>query len=130
MEEFLKLVKEFAFRRSTASERVNSTPAFLFSAQLTASNVGAATAVIRNGHDANAEAMIDLSAVSYTSDKRIFVPPIYFRNGLYVDFGLNVVSVLMSFRQTGDIEAAAGKRSLKSFLPSWLGGPAGTQKAT
>lgn len=130
MEEFLKLCLACAFRKLTETDQVSETPAYLFSAHLVASSVGAATATVRNGHGTLAESIVHLSCPAYSADPRIFVPPIYFSNGIYVNVGSNVVSVLIQFRQTGDLKMPTEARSLRSFIPSWLGGPARVRKAT
>lgn len=123
MEEFLKLVKEFTRLRLTTSGRGNDKPAYLFSAHLVADSGGTATASIYDSQGVFGDPLVNLSAPQSSVDPRIFFPPLYFDKGIYVDFGPHVTSILLQFRQTKDIEALTGTRSLKSYIPSWLGGP-------
>jgi hypothetical protein len=123
MEEFLNLCKEFAHGRLTASGRANDRPAYLFSAHLVATSGGTATASIYNSQGAFGDPEADLSAPASGVDQRVFVPPLYFDKGIYVNFGNNVTSVLLQYRQIGDMQKLVETRSLKSYIPSWLGGP-------
>jgi hypothetical protein len=123
MEDFLKLVKEFASLRLKDSGLVNGRPAFLFSVHLVADSGGIATAAIYNSQTASGDPLVDLSAPSGSTDQRVFVPPLFFDKGIYADLGDHATSILLQFRQTGDLQRATKIRSLKSYLPSWLGGP-------
>jgi hypothetical protein len=123
MEEFLALVKGIAFRRLTASDVVNKRSAYLFAAHLVAAASGDSKAIIREGVDISGEPKITLSALNYASDRAIFVPPVYFEKGIYVQVGAGTSEVLLQFKQAGDMGKLAMTRSLKSYIPPWLGGP-------
>ena len=130
MEEFLDLIKQFAKRRLTQSGQVSTTPAFLVSAHLVADSGGTATAAIYDSQGANGDPEVDLSAPSSGVDPRVFIPPLYFNKGIYLSCGSHVTSVLLHYRNTGDIAKLAAARSLKSYLPSWLQWPARGPKST
>jgi hypothetical protein len=85
------------WERITADKKITGRPCFLYAAHLTASAVGAATAVVRDGTETAAEAVINLAALTSSFDTRNFDPPIYLKKGLYVDVGDNVTSVLVHF---------------------------------
>lgn len=89
--------KALEYDRATADKKISNRPVFLYAAHLVASSVGAATAIIRDGHDTNGEAVVDLAALTSSVDPRKFDPPIYLKKGLYVDIGSNVTSVLVHF---------------------------------
>ena len=130
MEEFLKLIKEFTYKRLIASGLVNDMETYLFSAHLVADSGGTATALIYDGQSASDKPIVDLSAPQSSVDRRVFVPPLYFYKGLHVEFGSHVTSVLLIFRQTRDIEPPAKPFSFKQYLPSWLGGAQKEPKGT
>ncbi len=89
--------KELESEETSVDKKFSNGPCFLSAAHLTASSGGAATAIIRDGHDITGEAKIYLSALTSATDPRFFNPPIYFKKGLYVDVGLNVTSVMVHF---------------------------------
>lgn len=120
MKEFFDAIKDCAFFRVTQSRLVESKPAYLFAAHLIASNVGAGTAGIYNGHTDTGDLLVDLSAPHYSRDRAVFIPPLFFSRGIYVSIGSNVVSVVLQFRQTGDLEKAPQTDKPRSWLPSWL----------
>ena len=97
MDKYLIFSKAVGYARLTADSLVSQGPCFLISADLIASAVGAATAVIRDGNDANSEAVVDLTAVTSYSDSRTFDPPIFLKRGLFVDVGSNVAAVLVRY---------------------------------
>ena len=72
-------------------------PCFLSAAHLTAGTGGAATAIIRDGHNTDAEAKVYMSALTSANDLRQFNPPLYFKRGLDLDVGSNVTSLLVHF---------------------------------
>lgn len=82
---------------TSVDKKVSNLPCFLSAAHLTAGSGGAATAIIRDGHDTTGEAKIHLAALTSATDPRFFSPPIYFKRGLYVDVASNVTSVLVHF---------------------------------
>lgn len=94
--------KELEYERVTIDGRVSNKPTFLYSVALVASTGGAATAVIRDGHDTSADAAIDLAALTSSYDFRKFDPPLYLKKGLYVDVGSNVTAVLVHYLETKD----------------------------
>lgn len=89
--------KELEYDRTTADKKICNRPVFLYAAHLVAGTGGAATAVIRDGHDAGGEAVLDLAALTSSCDPRRFEPPIYLKKGLFVDVGSNVTAVLVHF---------------------------------
>ena len=122
IEQLLKLVKQCSFRIETRSGLINPGPAYIISAHLVASSAGAATATIYDGHGTIGSLKANLTAPQSASDPRTFIPPIYCEQGIYLDVGLNVTSVSIQFRQAGDLSTPIEPRSVKSFLPTWLGG--------
>lgn len=97
MEKRLQDSRGVGRRRITADSLVSPKPCFVFSVSLVADAVGAATAVIRDGHNTGAEAVIDLAALTSSVDDRNYDPPFYFEKGLYVDVGSNVTSLLIRY---------------------------------
>ncbi|MBS3920022.1 MAG: hypothetical protein KG012_14180 [Deltaproteobacteria bacterium] len=97
MENLLLKSKGVAYRRITGDSLVSPSPCFLFSVELVANAVGAATAVLRDGSDANAEAVIDLAALTSSVDIRGYNPPLFFKRGLFVDVKSNVTAVLLRY---------------------------------
>jgi hypothetical protein len=89
--------KETQTQRLTTDGEAYQHGAFLYAAHLTASTVGVATAVIRDGHNTDGEIKVDLAALTSSKDNRNFDPPIYFKKGIYVDVGDNVTSVIVHF---------------------------------
>ena len=89
--------KEGQTERITADGQAYAKPAFLYAAHLTADTVGAATAVIRDGHGTTGDIKVDLAALTSSKDNRNFDPPIYCKKGIYVDVGSNVTSVIVHF---------------------------------
>lgn len=81
----------------TADEKVSGRPCFLYAAHLAAGTGGAATAIIRDGTETAADAVITLAALTSSFDVRNFDPPIYFKKGIHVDVGNNVTSVLVVY---------------------------------
>lgn len=94
--------KELEHDRATADKKSCNRPCFLYAAHLTAGTGGAATAVIRDGHDSNGEIKVDLAALTSSKDNRNFDPPVYFKKGLYLDVGDNVTSVIVHFLPSRD----------------------------
>jgi len=92
-----KYWKDLEYDRTVVDKRVSNRPCFLYAAHLVATTGGAATAVIRDGHDTSGEAVVDLAALTSSCDPREFDPPIYLKKGLYVDVGSNVTAVLVHF---------------------------------
>ena len=122
MLEFLKLCLAFSSRRATESGLITSGPALIFSVYMVAKATGDATAALYDTHGAFGKPLVDLAAVQSSTDPRVFVPPIYFDQGVWVEFGDNVASVLVQFRRTRELVRRHEKPSLRSYLPSWLGG--------
>lgn len=122
MEEFFRECKTFNFERATVSKQLSKAPAFLFSAHLTSGGGGAGTGTLYDGHTTNGNAKVDLSAPVNSSDPRTFIPPIYFDQGIYFGAGSNVTSIIVTIRRVRDLARDGKKRSLRSLLPSWLGG--------
>ena len=89
--------KELEYDRSAVDKKVCNRPVFLYAAHLVATSGGASTAVIRDGHDSNGDIVIDLAALTSSSDIRKFDPPLYLKKGLFVDVGAFVASVLVHF---------------------------------
>jgi hypothetical protein len=89
--------KEMETEETSVDIKISNGPCFLSAAHLTASSGGAATAIIRDGHDTTGEAKIYLSALTSATDPRFFSPPLYFKRGLYIDLASNVTSVLVHF---------------------------------
>jgi hypothetical protein len=89
--------KETQHDRVTVDKTVSSHPCFLFACSLTAGTGGAATAVIRDGHETASDPKIDLAAITSNHDNRNYNPPLFLKTGLFVDVGSNVTSVLVHF---------------------------------
>jgi len=89
--------KEMEVRETSVDAKFSNGPCFLSAAHLVAGSGGAATAIIRDGHDISGEAKVYLAALTSATDPRFFNPPIYFKKGLYVDVASNVTSVLVHF---------------------------------
>ena len=130
MLELLKLSKTFTHKRLTASGLIISGPALVFSAHLVAGTGGAATAAIYDSHGVFGQPVIDLSAIQSSTDVRVFIPPIYFDQGVYGTLGSNVTSLSIHLRKTRNINRPSEPSFFRSLLPSWLGGSAKeTEKA-
>lgn len=101
MDDDIKTLKRFSkkliHRRITKSSRAWNKPCLIYSASITGSDAGGATAVLRDGHGTADKEVIDLAAPISSMDKMRFSPPIYLDKGLYVDVGENVTSVLVHF---------------------------------
>lgn len=97
MNKKLKDDKGVGYSRVVADSLVSPEPCFLISVSLVSSAVGVSTAVIRNGHNTDAEAVIDLAALASAVDDRHYNPPMPFTKGLYIDVGSNVTSVLVQY---------------------------------
>ena len=130
MLEFLKLCKTFARTRLTESGLVTTGPALIFMVHMAAGPGGPATAAVYDSHGAFGKPVVDMTAVQSSTDPRVFVPPIYFDQAVYAEFGLNVTSILVQFRQTRHLKTTTETSFLKSILPSWLGGPEREPKST
>ena len=89
--------KKVGWMRVTADSLISPEPCFLLSVCLVADTVGAATAVIRDGHNTSGEAVINLAALTSSKDDRYYGNPLFFKTGLYVDVGSNVTSVLVQW---------------------------------
>jgi hypothetical protein len=89
--------KELDHDLVTVDKKVSNRPCFLYSACLVAGTGGAATAVIRDGHETASEAVLDLGALTSSNDIRKFDPPLYLKKGMFVDVGSNVTSVFVLF---------------------------------
>jgi len=89
--------KSLTYDVTAADKKISGRPCFLYAAHLAAGSGGAATAIIRDGTETSADAVITLAALTSSIDVRNFDPPLYFKKGLYVDVGSNVTSVLVSF---------------------------------
>lgn len=89
--------KDLELDETAVDKKVSNGPCFLSAAHLTASSGGAATAIVRDGHDTTGEAKIHLAALTSATDPRFFNPPLFFRRGLYIDVGSNVTSLLVHF---------------------------------
>ena len=89
--------KEIESLHVSEDTKATGKPCFLYSASLVATTGGAATAVLRDGHDTNAEAKLYLAALTSSYDQRKFDPPLYFKKGLFIDVGSYVTSVHVEF---------------------------------
>lgn len=89
--------KELVSDLVTADKKVSNRPCFLYGCSLVAGTGGAATAVIRDGHETTSEGVIDLAALTSSYDTRKFDPPLYLKRGMFVDVGSNVTSVFVHF---------------------------------
>lgn len=97
-----KYWKQLEHDRAAADKKICNRSCFLYAAHLVANTVGVATAVIRDGHDAGGDAVVDLAALTSSNDPRMFNPPIYFKKGLFVDIGDNVTAVFVHFLPVKD----------------------------
>lgn len=83
--------------RVTASGRVSERPCFVYSI----CGIGLAQAsnvyTIYDGHSTAGKAMFRLVAGQYAADFRLFASPLYFANGLYVDFTTNGEEACIQF---------------------------------
>ena len=97
LETMEKYWKEIEYDRTAVDKKVCNRPCFLYAAHLVATTGGAATTVIRDGHDTGGETVVDLAALTSSNDPRKFDPPIFLKKGLYIDVGSNVTSVLVHY---------------------------------
>jgi len=97
LDKTLKDPKGVGYLRVTTDSLVSPKPCFLLSVSLVSSAVGVSTAVIRDGHNTDAEAVVDLAALASDNDSRTYDPPFFFKKGLYVDIGSNVTAVLVRY---------------------------------
>lgn len=56
---------------------------------------------VYDGHDSTGKFKFTLVAGSYTPDFRLFAPPLYFANGIYVEFTTNGEEVCCQYLQLG-----------------------------
>jgi hypothetical protein len=80
-----------------ASGRVCQGPAYLFAVHLTANSSGVSTADVYDGHSTGGQKKVALSAFADGTDPRAFYPPILFNQGIYLDAGSNVDSVMVQY---------------------------------
>lgn len=80
-----------------ADARVTQGPAYLFAVHLTANSTGVSTADVYDGHNASGQKKVALSAFADGSDPRAFYPPVLFNQGIYLDCGSNVDSVMVQY---------------------------------
>lgn len=83
--------------RVTADSLISPEPCFVLSAELVSSAAGVSTAALRDGHNTDADILVDLAALASAADPRSWTPPIYFQKGLFVDIGANVTAVLVRY---------------------------------
>jgi hypothetical protein len=95
--EFMDLWKTVRTERMAADRYVNPGPCYLFSATLVSTSAGVSTASIYDGAGTGGERKVDLSAYADGSDPRSWYPPLVFNQGLYIDVGSNVSSVVVQF---------------------------------
>lgn len=81
----------------TASGRVCEGPAYLFAVHLTANSTGVSTVDVYDGHTTGGRKKVALSAFADGSDPRAFYPPVLFNQGIYLDCGSNVDSVMVQY---------------------------------
>jgi len=80
-----------------ADHQVCNGPAYLFAVHLTANSTGVSTADVYDGHTTGGTKKVALSAFADGSDPRAFYPPIFCSQGIYLDCGSNVDSVMVQF---------------------------------
>ena len=72
---------------------------YLVDAILSAAAGGASTVTIYDGHNTSGKVLVILSCVASTKDHLNPREPIPFENGLYVDVGSNVASLLVQSKR-------------------------------
>lgn len=90
--------KEIAWVSVNADTLVCPTPVFLFSASIHSDGSGEADAQLFDATSLLASGKhIDLYAADEEMDQLRWLPPLYFSQGLYVDIGTNVDSVVVQY---------------------------------
>ena len=97
LETFQTYWKDIQDKEVAVDTKACNAPCFLSAVHLTAGTGRAATATLRDGHDASGEIKLQLAALTSAADIRQFTPPIYFKQGLFVDVGSNVTSCFVQF---------------------------------
>ena len=91
--------EKLVIRRVTENAVVLARPCSLCFISITAGSGGPATAIVRNGSDGNAEAILDLGAPTSSMAHGEFQRPLYFSRGIFLEVGSNVTSVLVQVKQ-------------------------------
>ena len=81
----------------TADHIVSPGPAYLFAVHLVSNSTGVSTADVYDGHGTGGTNKVALSAFADGSDPRAFYPPIFCSQGIYLDCGSNVDSVMIQY---------------------------------
>lgn len=88
-----RLCDRLSWARIEADAIICPGPCYIFGVELTASAVGAATAILYNGLNALGPKFVDLSCVLSTKDHREYGQPRFLDKGLFIAVGSNVTSV-------------------------------------
>ena len=97
VDNMLQLAEETTVARVTADRELSSRAAYVFSVTISSNGSGESDAVLRDGVDATGEIVLDLYCADEEQGQLNFDPPIFFRKGIFVDYGTNVESVVVQF---------------------------------
>lgn len=91
--------RQKSFERVTASGIVSESPCLVSS--ICGLGIASTTNLytIYDGTGTGGKVKMRLVAVAYDSDFRLYVPPLFFANGIYVDFTTNGSEVTVHFQQ-------------------------------
>lgn len=78
---------------------VNKGPCFVFNALISSDGGGEADALVYDGFGTDGKKRLDLYCVDEAMAQTPLFPPMYFRQGIYVDIGSNVEAVTIMFMQ-------------------------------
>jgi len=97
VESLLYLARQTSVARATADLILSSRAAYVFSVTISSNGSGESDAVLRDGVDATGEIVLDLYCADEEQHQLEFNVPVYFRKGIFVDYGTNVQSVVVQF---------------------------------
>lgn len=81
----------------SADKCVSKYPCFLFSISIASNGSGVADAEVYNGQNTNGVRLLGLRCADNDEKHRLFVPPVYFNRGLYLDIVDNVEAVTVQY---------------------------------
>ena len=89
--------KMWAWKTITADELVMRGPGFLGCATVASNSSGVCSSLIYDGYDANGRLLLAMACKDDDMEISNFHLPLYFRQGLYVDIGDNVLGLTLHF---------------------------------
>ena len=97
IEELLKLGKSCEYERSSIARCFCHSPCYVFSIEIASDGGGEADAYVYNGEDASGILTQGVMAVDEAMAQVRYFPPLYFKNGIYLLVGSNVLAVLIQY---------------------------------